>query len=228
MIRYRNCPILFINGFKFHTTGFGANKTTYNSGVCVTGGNECNDLEDYYGVLQEIIELTYSMAPELKLFLFKCDWFDTRKDIGIRRAHKNYPLIEVNHKRRIQGYDPFVLATQATQVYYAPYPAMNNSKADWWAVVKTKPRWSFNLDTIIIDDQPYQHDLNPNEVMQIIEDADDIGPLNNEVFSGVELDEDVDDQVDDEGSEDDTDLEVEVEVEEDDFEDVDDQVDVDS
>lgn len=194
---------MYVNGYKFHTTEFGANKTTYNSGVCVKGGNGDDDLEDYYGMLQEIIELTYSMAPELKTFLFKCEWFDNRKDVGIRRAHKDYPLIEINHKRRYQGYDPFVLAMQATQVYYVPYPAMNNNKADWWAVVKTKPRWSFNSNMIVSEDQPYQNDLDHNGLLQITEDIDDIGPLHNEVFDGVEVDDDVEVDYDIEAAEND-------------------------
>lgn len=181
---------MYVNGFKFHIADFGAHKTTYNSGVCVKGGNDDDDLHDYYGVLLEIIELTYSVVPELKTFLFKCEWFDSRKDVGVRRIHKDYPLIEINHKRKYQGYDPFVLATQATQVYYVPYPAMNNSKSDWWAVVKTKPRWSFNSNMIRNDDQPYQSDLDLDELLQITEGNEDVGSLNNEIFDGVELNED--------------------------------------
>ena len=100
---------MFINGFKFHTKEYGKKKTTVNSGVCIKGGNNDDDITDYYGVLEEIIELTYSVVSKLKMFLFKCRWFDSRPNIGVKRVHKDYPLIEVNHKKKYLGYDPFVL-----------------------------------------------------------------------------------------------------------------------
>ena len=191
----RICPVMFVNGFKFHTEEYGKKKTTVNSGVCVKGGNDDDNIKDYYGVLEEIIELTYSVVPDLKTFLFRCRWFDCRPNIGVRRVHKDYPLIEVNHKKRYLGYDPFVLATQATQVYYTSYPAIDNSRSDWWAIVKTKPRWSFHSNSITTDNQAYQHDLEPNELLQVVQQTEDIGPLINEVDDGVEVDDDNEEQV---------------------------------
>lgn len=45
----------FINGFHFHTYKYGEHKTTMNYGVTVKGVEG----KDYYGVLQEVIELEY-------------------------------------------------------------------------------------------------------------------------------------------------------------------------
>jgi hypothetical protein len=39
-----------------------------------------------------------------------------------------------------QKYDLFIIATNAMQVYYVPYPEKIKEKADWWVVIKTKPR----------------------------------------------------------------------------------------
>ena len=37
-------------------------------------------------------------------------------------------------------YEPFVLAQQATQVYYCPYPSLRCDRANWWVVNKIKAR----------------------------------------------------------------------------------------
>ena len=84
----------FVNGFKFHTLEYGINKQTMNSGVCVKGS--CyNDFErDYYGMLIEILELTYYGAAN-KVILFKCGWYDTERGI---RVHRDHGLVDVRYK----------------------------------------------------------------------------------------------------------------------------------
>ncbi|KAL0347987.1 UNVERIFIED_CONTAM: hypothetical protein Sangu_1026500 [Sesamum angustifolium] len=49
----------FVNVFKFHTVEYGQFKATTNYGVCVLGSaySECE--VDYYGLLEEIVELEY-------------------------------------------------------------------------------------------------------------------------------------------------------------------------
>ena len=53
----RTYPAFIMNGYRFHTQQYGQNKTTMNSGVCVKENtyneNEC----DYYGIIEEILEL---------------------------------------------------------------------------------------------------------------------------------------------------------------------------
>ena len=70
--------------------------------------------------------------------LFKCDWYDTTPDIGVK-VHKQYKLVEVNKNRRYAKYEPFILAMQAEQVCYMPSPTLNNN-SDWLSVFKVKPR----------------------------------------------------------------------------------------
>ena len=53
-------------------------------------------------------------------------------------VHPKYNIVEVNHRRRFNKYEPFVLAQQATQVYYCPYPSLKHDGADWWIVNKIK------------------------------------------------------------------------------------------
>ncbi|KAG5585375.1 hypothetical protein H5410_045809 [Solanum commersonii] len=53
----RSWPVYFTNGYKFHTASWGEGKSTYNSGVCVSGTGQDGSISEYYGVLKEIIEL---------------------------------------------------------------------------------------------------------------------------------------------------------------------------
>ena len=171
-------PIFFVNGFKFNTKDYGAEKLTYNSGVFVKGSDDPDEhLKDFYGVLTQIVEVTYYVEPVEKVFLFKCNWFSNVPGSGIN-VHKDYKLIEIRHTSHYYKYDPFVLAKQALQVYFAPYPSLKRDKADWSAVFKTKPRFTFDGNNIP-DEAAYQADLEPNTEIIITDDID-VGPLNDD------------------------------------------------
>jgi len=107
-----------------------------NSGVCVKGStynkNEC----DYYGIIEEILELQY-LGDDNHIFLFKCHWFDPNSV----RNDTTYGIVDIRHKSKLNTYDPFILAAQAQQVYYTKYPSSRNKERnDWWAVCKVKTR----------------------------------------------------------------------------------------
>ena len=172
-------PIFFVNGYKFNTKEYGAEKLTDNSGVFVKGSDDPNDhIHDFYGVLNQILQVTYFTRPAKEVFLFKCNWFSNVPGSGIN-VHPKYNLIEVRHTSHYYKYDPFVLAKQALQVYYAPYPSMRRDKIDWWAVFKTKARFTFDGRNIP-DDQAYQADVEENAEIVITDDQTDFGPLNDE------------------------------------------------
>ncbi|XP_047320323.1 subtilisin-like protease SBT4.3 [Impatiens glandulifera] len=122
----------FINDYVWRAGDYGSNRSTMNSGICV----HANDV-DYYGLLEEIIELQYP-GPCLRVVLFQCKWFDPTRGT---RVNPTYILIDVNMKHRLRKYDPFVLAQQAMQVYYSNYPTpMNNPNCEWLSIFKTKAR----------------------------------------------------------------------------------------
>jgi len=54
--------------------------------------------------------------------------------------------VEVNHRKRYLNYDPYILAANAIQVYYMPYPQKIKENVDWWVVIKIRTR-------SMIDDQ---------------------------------------------------------------------------
>ena len=63
---------------------------------------------DYYGRLEEVVELQYH-SEQNKVFLFKCYWYDTT-DRGIR-VDTHHGLVEINSKARLRNRnDVFVFA----------------------------------------------------------------------------------------------------------------------
>ncbi|KAH0696514.1 hypothetical protein KY290_013884 [Solanum tuberosum] len=123
-----------VNGFKFQTEEVSRNKKTNNSGVYIQGDVDgTGQTIEYYGVIQEIIEVRYSGWPNKKIVLFRCEWFDPSHR-GTKVDHQ-YNIIEVKHTKKYRSYDPFIIAQHAKQVYYASYP-LRRDKADWWVVIK--------------------------------------------------------------------------------------------
>ncbi|OMO57998.1 Transposon, En/Spm-like protein [Corchorus capsularis] len=151
----------FVNGFKFHTELYGQHKKTMNSGVWIKGSCYNDNERDFYGVLVDIIELEY-LGDGNKIVLFKCRWFDIVRGVVV---HPRHGLVKVNHKSRLASNEPFVLAAQALQVCYSPYPSNKGPRQDWWVVFKVKARsrydWVSNheVDDVSKPESIYQEDL---------------------------------------------------------------------
>ena len=95
--------------------------------MCVRSSNGGSSKDDFYDLLNEIMEIKYP-GPLVRVVLFKCMWFDPIKGMDV---HKKFNLVEINHKKMCMKYEPFMLAQQAIQVYYASYPSLKRDKADW-------------------------------------------------------------------------------------------------
>ncbi|KAM0070264.1 putative Transposase-associated domain-containing protein [Helianthus debilis subsp. tardiflorus] len=133
----------FVNGYKFHTRTSYHGRVTQNSGVCVKGASYDENESDYYGLLNEILEVEYhSKLGSCVVVLFKCTWFDPVNGV---RVDPKTGMVDVKPKAIGCVDDPFILASQAQQVYYTPYPSKEKSLKDWWAVVKTTPRGVYEL-----------------------------------------------------------------------------------
>ncbi|KAH0688816.1 hypothetical protein KY289_016174 [Solanum tuberosum] len=159
LISVYSYPVCFVNGYKFHTVHRGSARSTMNSGVCISDPNT----GDYYGRIQEIIQVEYRRAPLKQVMLFKCEWFDPALNIGVK-VHNQYKLVDVNHRRRFKKYEPFILAMQATQVCYMSYPSTKKDKDDWLAVLKVNPR-----DVIELPDEGVITIPEPNLPFQVEE-----------------------------------------------------------
>lgn len=122
-----------INGFKFRTKNSEETKKTQNSGVCVAaeGGTM------YYGVLTDIVELNY--FDKLRYVLFKCDWANVNSKRGCKTDKYGFVLLNFSHLIHTGDHlkvEPFILAPQASQVYYVK----DVREKEWVVAVITKAR----------------------------------------------------------------------------------------
>jgi hypothetical protein len=148
----------FVNGYVFHTEEYGHGRKTYNISVCIKGSTSSEFEVDYYSRLEEVIELQYH-SEQNRVFLFKCNWYDTTNR-GIR-VDPHYGLVEINSKARHRNInDVFVFTKQCQQVYYTytPFFRKDQSRVDWLSVLKTKLKGRVdvvqdeNEDTSVIDE----------------------------------------------------------------------------
>ena len=131
-----------VNGYRFRSEKYERKKselTRVNSGVCVTSLDEDDNQFDYYGVIEDIIKITWEGRMKLELVLFDCRWFDPTS-AGVRRT-ENLGLVEINHTSKLSNFDPFVMAGQVSQVYYLSYPCKTRRDLlDWLVVFRVPPR----------------------------------------------------------------------------------------
>jgi len=93
--------------FKLKNTSM--EKKTYNNDVCVKGST-CSEFEvNYYGKLEEVVELQYH-SEQNRVFLFKCYWYDTTdKEI---RVDPYYGLVKINSKARLRNINDVFVFTK--------------------------------------------------------------------------------------------------------------------
>uniref|UniRef100_A0A803MBK1 Uncharacterized protein n=1 Tax=Chenopodium quinoa TaxID=63459 RepID=A0A803MBK1_CHEQI len=123
-----------VNGFHFHTMKRDANSISQNRGVTLnaltpsfSSSKDQNPIMGsvaYYGSIEDIIELSYH--GQFSVVLFRCMWF---------YSEMNDEFILVNKNRTIGGGEPFILASQARQVFYVE----DLTKNGWFYVVHNLP-----------------------------------------------------------------------------------------
>ncbi|XP_040384748.1 uncharacterized protein LOC102706425 [Oryza brachyantha] len=141
-LRVKSYDIYEVNGHRFRSEKYEKSKgnlTTINTGVLAAGTNDANNEElEYYGIIKDIIELRFDGDSEFTLVLFDCHWFHPTN--GVRHL-ENFGLVEVAHASCNPANEPFVLASQVTQVYYIPYACKDDRTLNaWWVAYKVRPR----------------------------------------------------------------------------------------
>ncbi|CAN0918288.1 hypothetical protein LINGRAHAP2_LOCUS30783 [Linum grandiflorum] len=158
---YTGC---IINGVRFHTNDRETRRKSQNSGVMVQG-NHNEDIINFYVVLVDIIQLDY--VRDKVVLLFKCDWYDVDKRRS--RILQDGALTSVRVDRLWYLSDPFVLATQANQVFYINDPKLG---LNWRVVHHFNHRHIFtgeceidnNEDDMEWNDDAYQDEKLLNKV----------------------------------------------------------------
>lgn len=133
------------NGYRFHTKSMENERTTQNSGVCMeaqtmmrSSSKDANPIlqtTTFYGVVEEIITLDYFC---MEYTLFKCNWIDVYNKRGIKTDDLGFTMVNMK-KFLSQNHwqdDPFILASQAKQVFYVQDPV----ETDWYVVLTCPPK----------------------------------------------------------------------------------------
>lgn len=105
----KSYPRFCTRGYAFTTQKRRRSSTTYDAGVCSAAGDDV-----YYGNIHEILEIKYPGMVGLRCTVFYCDWYDNTPDRGVRTDA--FGVTSVHSRRKLQYYDPFILASQADQV----------------------------------------------------------------------------------------------------------------
>nr|GEW71978.1 hypothetical protein [Tanacetum cinerariifolium] len=111
--------------------------TTDNSRLLVTK-------KSYYGVIEEIWELDYNT---FLVHLFKCKWVDNIRGVKVDKDGLTY----VNLSTNSYSSDPFILAKQATQIFYVEDPSDTR-----WNIVMHSKRSIVGVENVVDRDE-YNH-----------------------------------------------------------------------
>lgn len=152
VVRYSGC---ITNAIRFHTREQEVNLRTQNSGVIVKGEHQSN-FADFYGVLTDVLEPSYLYRK--KVYLFRCDWWDTdkRKKNIVADSH----FTSLNFSQTWYKDDPFVLADQVQQVFYLKDLKL---RGKWHVVQHVIPRNVYDVSEKEVgpepnNDEAYQQD----------------------------------------------------------------------
>nr|ABA96308.1 transposon protein, putative, CACTA, En/Spm sub-class [Oryza sativa Japonica Group] len=133
-----------INGYTFHTVKQDSKCTVQNSGLRIEAASDGGRRDQYYGRVEQILELDYL---KFKVPLFRCRWVDLR-NVKV----DNEAFTTVNLANNAYKDEPFVLAKQVVQVFYIVDPC--NKKLH---VVREGKRRIVGLDNIADEDDYNQH-----------------------------------------------------------------------
>ncbi|GJR59179.1 hypothetical protein Tco_1501341 [Tanacetum coccineum] len=133
---YSGC---MVNGYKLHTQTREENRTYQNSGVVVRGDHG-SSMIDYFGILQEVLEVVY-LGGNKRVLAFKCEWFKVDNANG-QQVDKESGSTSVNTSRKWYVDQPYILASQAKQVFYVPDLKLGRN---WYVVESNDPRTLYNV-----------------------------------------------------------------------------------
>ncbi|CAE5962935.1 unnamed protein product [Arabidopsis arenosa] len=136
-----------INGKRFHTDD--VKRKTQESGVTYEAFSMCRssakdtrqmavDIISFYGVIKEILMLDYHM---FQIPVFRCIW--ANKGNGVKEED-GFTLVNLHMNQSAYLNDPFILASQAKQVFYS----REDDSSPWYVCMRAPPRGYHELETV--------------------------------------------------------------------------------
>ena len=111
------------------------------------------EYEMWYGILKDIIEITYPGGKNY--VLFKCDWADTNK--GCKKDRLKFTLVNFKKLYKTEAItdEPFIFTAQANQVWYSQDP----KERDWEVVVTTSPRDNYGVYSDFLESELFAEQI---------------------------------------------------------------------
>ncbi|XVE66074.1 hypothetical protein DITRI_Ditri08aG0052100 [Diplodiscus trichospermus] len=179
--KYTGC---IVNGVRFLSKERDNRRKSQNSGIVVEG-NQGDDMIEFYGVLNDIIQLDY--VKDRHVTIFKCDWFDLgKRNSGIQKEGN---IVSVKVTGKWYENDSYILADQARQVFYINDPKLGS---EWRVVIPFQHRHIYDVDEMqdeamdvdddsLLEDGVYQeNDIDGTFAFEVGDGDDEIQSLNRE------------------------------------------------
>ena len=170
-----------INNISFYTKSLDDRSRVQNSGVCVEAESmQFSSAKDknpvlgsmpYYGIIQEIWEVSYT---KFKVPVFKCQWIDNKN--GVERDH--FGMTRVDFLKVGYKDEPFIMAHQATQVFYVKDPSNER-----WSVVLRGKNTQTSDEELGIHDTPSFTCYMPPTVEELL--VDDVHATRDDHSEGI-------------------------------------------
>jgi hypothetical protein len=124
-----------INGYRFRTYGKELSMADRNSTNCCVSAIGEGDT-GYYGRVEAIYELLFYGENPPNVVVFKCYWFQPKET---RRTHEHIGLVEIKRSTHLDVPDVYIMAQQATQVFYLPWACQTDPNLNGWDFVYEVP-----------------------------------------------------------------------------------------
>jgi hypothetical protein len=119
-----------VNGYRFRMRRYEESRPGQKT-TCTGIRTPGNDGLDYYGIVEEIYELEFLGPKALKPVVFKCHWFYP----NVTRRADDIGQVEIRQDSVYSGDDVYIVAQQATQVYYLPWACQKDERLKGWYLV---------------------------------------------------------------------------------------------
>ena len=124
-----------INGYRFRSYGKELSMADRKSTNCCVYAISEGETE-YYGRVEAIYELLFYGANPPNVVDFKCHWFQPKET---RRTHEQRGLVEIKQSTHLDAPDVYIMAQQATQVFYLPWACQSDPNLSGWDVIYEEP-----------------------------------------------------------------------------------------
>ena len=170
-----------INGKRYHT--FEVERSTQDYGVFIEAETICRSSSrdkahivanvSYYGIVKDIILLDYH---KFRLAVFNCIWANIAGGV---KEEEGFTLVNLHDGISQFQRDPFILASQAKQVFYS----REKDTSSWYVVMKAPPRGFYDFD--VFDESTYKT-YAPQDVSKLNNDnVDDDEPYVRDNIEGI-------------------------------------------